>query len=141
NGVPACSGRRCPYDSDTNPDLDTDTVYRPAGTSVKSKMPESSVSTPRPPGSSAALMKTRARLTGRPLSPATTCPVIRPVGVGSAVSCGRADVSRAGCCDEGLGCGGGGGCAATPAARPARQSDVATQRMAFLIRQDSRPSG
>src|SRR5213595_3887978 len=67
-GVPAWSGRRCPYDSDTNPDFDTVRLYRPAGSSVRSKTPASSVIMPRPPESSAAVTNTRARLTGRPVS-------------------------------------------------------------------------
>src|SRR5262245_15859831 len=54
---------------------------------------------PRPPGTSAALMKTRARATGRPVSAVSTRPAIRPFAGGVASVVVRwAEVSRGGCC-------------------------------------------
>src|SRR5260221_13851579 len=60
-------------------------------------MPVSSVKMPRPPCSSAAVMNTRARLTGRALSAVSTRPGMRPPGAGG-VSFDWAGVSRVGCC-------------------------------------------
>jgi hypothetical protein len=63
-------------------------------------------------------MNTRARFTGRPESPATTRPVIRPVGVGAASLFCEADVSRDGDCGRAEGGCDGGCCAETATAHP-----------------------
>ena len=78
------------------PVFDTVRVYRPAGSSLNSNTPESSVNVPRPSGSSGAEMNARARFTGRALSDASTRPAILPDGVGVSFCC--AGVSRAGVC-------------------------------------------
>src|SRR3954464_11534347 len=97
---------------------------------------------PRPPGSSAADANTRARLTGRPLSAASTRPEMRPAGGGGA-SLDCADVLRAGCVPPG--CPGRGPDCCSPAVSPRlanrTERDRASARTITAIRQEECAAG
>ena len=99
--MPACSGRRWPYASETNPDFETVSVYsagRQLGDLERAAVVGQHAAAAGQFGGRYA--DTRALLTGRPVSAASTRPVIDAGGLRVGFSC-CAGVSRAGCCGAG----------------------------------------